>query len=191
MPKWTARISAGACALALVVPGGARADVIDIGPNGEVLRLNGPAVVTDEGVSPIRVAAPRTASTELSQDLRQAGQQAQLSPQLIEAVAWAESRFNQSARSPAGAIGVMQLMPGTAADLGVDAEDAGENMRGGAAYLRQMLNSFNGDIQLALAAYNAGPEAVRRHGGVPPYPETQNYVASVLNYLAQTSEEGE
>ena len=83
----------------------------------------------------------------------------------------------------------MQLMPDTAAALGVDASDATQNVHGGAAYLRQMLDQFDGNIELALAAYNAGPEAVRRYGGVPPYRETQDYVAAVLGYLAGVTED--
>ena len=80
---------------------------------------------------------------------------------------------------------MMQLMPATAADLGVDASDVEQNARGGARYLRQMLDTFGGDLTLALAAYNAGPGAVQRHGGVPPYEETQRYVEAVLSFLAQ------
>ncbi len=86
-----------------------------------------------------------------------------------------ESGWNTGAISPKGAIGLAQLMPGTAAVLGVDATDPTENLDGGARYLRQQYDTF-GTWQLALAAYNAGPGAVQQHGGVPPYAETQNYV---------------
>ena len=79
----------------------------------------------------------------------------------------------------------MQLRPGTAARLGVDADDLRGNLNGGAAYLAQLLHEFDGDIVLTLAAYNAGPGAVRRWGGVPPYPETRAYVAAVLDRLSQ------
>lgn len=99
---------------------------------------------------------------------------------LLRAVIHAESAFNPNALSIKGAQGLMQLMPGTATELGVvDAFDVGENIRGGARYLAGLLRSFDGDERMATAAYNAGPGAVRRHGGVPPYDETQVYVQRV------------
>jgi soluble lytic murein transglycosylase-like protein len=115
----------------------------------------------------------------------QAAQTYGLSPALVDAVAHTESRYNPQALSPAQAIGIMQLMPGTARDLGVNPYDPVQNIYGGAAYLRMMLNQFNGNIVYALAAYNAGPTAVIKAGGVPPYQETTRYVASVLDKLAQ------
>lgn len=99
---------------------------------------------------------------------------------LLRAVMHAESAFNPMALSSKGAQGLMQLMPGTASDLGVsDAFDASQNIRGGAQYLAQMLRSFNGDERLATAAYNSGPGAVQKYGNVPPYAETQLYVERV------------
>lgn len=110
---------------------------------------------------------------------RSAAQQG-LDPALVRAVVQAESGFNSGAVSPAGAKGLMQLMDGTARALGVrDAFDPVENVAGGTRYLRQLLTQF-GDERLALAAYNAGPAAVQRYGGVPPFDETQRYVATVL-----------
>jgi len=100
-------------------------------------------------------------------------------PDLFLRLIQQESSFNPDAVSSAGAIGLGQLMPGTAADLGVDPYEPEENLRGSARYLRQQLDSF-GDTTLALAAYNAGPGNVRKYGGVPPFEETQNYVSKIL-----------
>ena len=110
-----------------------------------------------------------------------------LSPAFLDAVARAESGYDPDAVSPAGAIGVMQLMPGTARDLGVDPRDPRQNILGGAAYLRLLLDRFDGDIDKTLAAYNAGPGAVDRYAGVPPYRETRAYVAANLDRLAGRS----
>ena len=104
-----------------------------------------------------------------------------IDPQLVRAIAIAESDMNQDEISPVGAIGVMQLMPETAESLGVDPYDTDENIEGGTRYLRQMLDTFDGNVPLAVAAYNAGPGAVKRYGGIPPYSETQNYVGRVMD----------
>ncbi|MDF2678573.1 MAG: hypothetical protein K0Q97_2926, partial [Bacillota bacterium] len=96
---------------------------------------------------------------------------------LLKAVAETESNFNSSAQSKAGAQGIMQLMPSTARSLGVtDSFDTKQNIMGGAKYLRQMLNKFDDKIDLALAAYNAGPGNVEKYNGIPPFKETQNYI---------------
>jgi len=107
-----------------------------------------------------------------------------LDPALVLAVIEAESNFDPNARSPKNAQGLMQLIPATAARFGVsDVWDPLANLRGGMAYLRWLLDRFNGDLALALAGYNAGEQAVLRHGGIPPYPETQGYVLRILRTL--------
>lgn len=110
-----------------------------------------------------------------------------IDPNLLTAVAKQESGFKQGVTSGKGAIGVMQLMPATAASLGVNPNDELQNIDGGAKLLSQLLNQYGGNESLALAAYNAGPSAVAKFGGVPPYAETQNYVNSILGSLGQST----
>jgi hypothetical protein len=121
------------------------------------------------------------AASNIQAQITAAAQAQGVDPNLALAVANQESGFNQNAVSGAGAIGVFQLMPTTAAGLGVNPYDQSQNITGGVTYLKQLLTQYNGDQSLALAAYNAGPGAVSKYGGVPPYTETQNYVTSVLN----------
>lgn len=115
----------------------------------------------------------------------------QIDPLLISAIMAVESDFNPAVVSDKGAIGLMQLMPETASELGVNPYNVSQNVEGGTRYIKQMLEKFSGDLKLALAAYNAGPNAVIRHGGIPPYAETQNYVLKVLknyeNFLKTSS----
>lgn len=106
-----------------------------------------------------------------------------ISPTLLEAVVWQESRWNAGAVSPVGARGLAQLMPGTARQMGVNAADPMANLEGGARYLRMQLDAFGGDLERALAAYNAGPARVQKAGGIPRIRETQLYVASIMAHL--------
>ncbi|WP_269713810.1 lytic transglycosylase domain-containing protein [Caulobacter sp. NIBR2454] len=171
------------------------AQVLSIGDDGAVAIQAGPAVylAVDGPGAPIVVARPAVTRTyaatpsAVRERIRQTSHALGLSPALLEAVAWRESGFNPSAVSPKGARGTMQLMPATARELGVDPSDPIQNITGGGLYLRRMLQRYDGDLTKALAAYNAGPAAVDRHGGVPPYPETRAYVSAILTRLARQS----
>lgn len=130
------------------------------------------------------VARPPAPYGEL---IRAAATRHGLAPELVEAVVRAESNFDARAISKTGARGLMQLMPSTAAQLGVrDVFDVRQNIEGGVRHLRYLVDRYKGNLALALAAYNAGVDAVARHGGVPPYTETQAYVARVLRLLERT-----
>ncbi len=134
------------------------------------------------------VASPTNAvgdgnSSDIIKMIQLAAKQHDVDPKLAQAIAHAESNYSPDAVSSAGAVGVMQLMPETAQSLGVrNINDPRENIDGGVHYLKQLLTTFQGDVSKAVAAYNAGPEAVKNYQGVPPYAETQNYVAKVLSY---------
>jgi soluble lytic murein transglycosylase-like protein len=134
--------------------------------------------------APAPPAAPTPKSAATPQELvTQAAQHAGLPPAIVHSVARAESNYRQDAVSPKGAIGIMQLMPKTAAELNADPHDAAQNADAGARYLRDLLEKYENDphqVSKAVAAYNAGPEAVDKYHGVPPYPETVQYVNRVL-----------
>jgi soluble lytic murein transglycosylase-like protein len=122
------------------------------------------------------VAAP----AEFASFIQDASRKHGVDPRLVAAVARRESAFRPHVVSPVGAVGIMQLMPATAKYLGVEnAYDARQNIFGGARYLRTLLDTFNGDLDLTLAAYNAGPGAVQKYRGIPPYAETRAYVTAV------------
>jgi soluble lytic murein transglycosylase-like protein len=166
------------------------AQVMEIGDDGAVSTYSGPTQFLTSGARPMtppsrpavggRTQLPPSAVAEA---IGAASVRHQVDPRLAEAVAWRESGFNPAAVSPKGARGVMQLMPGTAQALGVDAGDPLANIEGGVTYLSRMIRRFGGDLSKAVAAYNAGPEAVDRYGGVPPYAETIAYVEAVLGRL--------
>ncbi len=121
--------------------------------------------------------------TRWDEAIREAAQLYQLPETLLRAIIRQESDFNPYSVSSSGALGIMQLLPGTAASMTVtDPFDPRQNILGGARYLRVLANAFNGDLLLTIAGYNAGAGAVIRYGGIPPYDETQNYVRQVLRY---------
>ena len=137
-------------------------------------------VVPDEVVDEVRQQAAAS-GRDVETLLREAAQRHGLDPRLVRAVVAVESAFRADAVSPKGAQGLMQLMPKTAVSLGViDAFDPAQNLEGGSRHLAGLVADYKGDLDRALAAYNAGQGAVARHGGVPPYRETREYVAKVL-----------
>lgn len=141
---------------------------------GQVLK-NTAAVSTSGGISTPMDEIFEEASRETGVDIR-----------LLKAVGKAESNFRASATSHCGAMGVMQLMPGTAKSLGVtNAYDPKQNIMAGSKYLAKLLDKYDGDTKLALAAYNAGSGNVAKYGGIPPFKETQNYVKRVLEYAGE------
>ena len=183
-------------AIALVAAAPSTAQVIEVGDDGAVEVRRGAAVTTIGEVVPIIIESPSrmvrraempagsapdgTLGTLFAAAARDFG----VDQRLLHAVAWHESRFRQDAVSNKGAVGIMQLMPATARTMGVDPSDIVQNVRGGAALLARLLRQFGGDVRLTLAAYNAGPGSVYRYRGVPPFRETQAYVADIMQRLA-------
>jgi soluble lytic murein transglycosylase-like protein len=190
-----------------------RADVFEIRDDGAVVVRGGSGEVhwndpgdpqtapdpTPDDADDTPAAAPGIPDTAVTQvalprvpeawraALNAAADQAQLSPDLLAALVWQESRWQPGALSPKGAIGLTQLMPATARSLAVDPHDPAANLLGGARYLRHLIDLFDGDIERALAAYNAGPNRVLRAGGVPPIAETRAYVSTIFDRLAPAS----
>lgn len=194
-----------AFALAMLPAAPARADVLELGTGGEMRWVAGPGVVREAplagAASTVPLSALAVPEHAVADTARHAGgvplryvqtvaalaARYDLSPALIEALVWQESRWRENAVSHAGARGLAQLMPGTARDLGVNPDDPFANLEGGARYLREQLNRFDGDLERALAAYNAGPGRVIRAGGIPRIRETQQYVAAIMGRLASHS----
>lgn len=146
-------------------------------PSSEVDRVE---ILPDEPHAP-QAAPSKKANSEKPFDiLTNAADLQGLEPELVRSVARIESGLRQDAVSRKGALGLMQLMPGTAQELGVEPKVAQENAQGGAKYLRDLLSKYGGAYVLALAAYNAGPGAVAKYGGIPPYAETRRYIQNVL-----------
>lgn len=180
--RWPGRfrttLAVVACCLAaapLAAPVAAQVKIVD-GPDGRPLLLNDPPP------APPRLSnRPLEPSENLLEIIERHARGRRLDPLLVRALIQIESGYDPAAVSRKGAMGLMQLMPRTAAQLDVDDPfDPEANVRGGTEYLRLMLDVFEGDLALALASYNAGPEAVRRYGGVPPFAETREYLRRVL-----------
>jgi soluble lytic murein transglycosylase-like protein len=183
--------------LALFATPDAHAEVFEMSADGNLVNITQPKWQPEPVVSELPMVArvaPAAMPTEtpetvsVQQHIQTTAARYGINGALLDALAWQESRYNHRARSSAGAIGIMQLMPGTARSLGVtDPTNISQNVAGGAAYLRAQLEQFGNNVPLALAAYNAGPGAVMRYGGIPPYRETQNYVRQIMNRMARTS----
>ena len=181
---------------AVIAPVAAHAEVFELAGNGNFVQISQPAwqpeaVSIQQEFGPLasqNMPTPVQGSSNVRQHIKVAADRYGISSDLVDAVAWQESRYNPRARSSAGAMGVMQLMPGTARQLGVtNPHDVGQNVLGGAAYLRAQLERFDNNVPFALAAYNAGPGAVMKYGGIPPYRETQNYVRQIMRRLSAMS----
>lgn len=159
----------------------------------DLLPVNNSSAISPDSVSTGRSKAAKAGTGfsayldnagSLDDIFRKASQKYNVPIELLKAVAKAESNFNPNAVSKAGAQGIMQLMPATARELGVvNSFDPVQNIMGGAKYLSGLLKKFNGDISLALAAYNAGSGNVKKYGGIPPFKETRNYVVKVMRYM--------
>jgi soluble lytic murein transglycosylase-like protein len=162
----------------LLLAAQAHAQVLQVDTDGTA-RAVGPGWATPVGQESL--------AKRYAQVVQDAAQKYELSPLLLDTVAREESGYVSTALSPAGAIGIMQLMPATARELGVDPWDPVQNIFGGAAYLRQQIDRFEGNLDLALAAYNAGSERVIHFGGVPPFSQTRRYVGKNLDRLATWS----
>lgn len=156
----------------------------------DLVQLSADFAVPDQAVADTARqagAVPQTYAVKVAELARRFD----LSPALIEALVWQESRWRSNAISPVGARGLAQLMPGTARQMGVDAGDPFANLEGGARYLREQLDRFDGDLEKALAAYNAGPGRVTAANGIPRIRETQQYVAAIMGRLSNHSRKGE
>ena len=184
------RLCAGvAFALFALSLSAAHADVLAIGDDGAVTVHSGPALYTTTDLKPQALPpetsrgarhATRVANPNVRTAIANSAAHYSLSPALVAAVAWRESAFNAQAVSPKGAKGIMQLMPETARAYCAQPCSASQNVDAGTAYLQTLMQRYDGDVVKALAAYDAGPRAVDRFGGVPPYRETQAYVDAIL-----------
>ncbi|MDY7098488.1 MAG: lytic transglycosylase domain-containing protein [Pseudomonadota bacterium] len=196
----TAALASGLCA------GEVRADVMELDAQGarwvaggpvdpsfsvtavssavEGVVLDASGLIVPDGVESNVLDSAAGVPARYSAKIAELSRRFDLSPSLLEALVWQESRWRENAVSHAGARGLAQLMPGTARYLGVDINDPMQNLEGGARYLREQLDRFDGDLEKALAAYNAGPGRVIRAGGIPNIRETKKYVAAIMGRLS-------
>lgn len=165
----------------------ARADVFEFSDKGEFSRID-PAPASAASLPSV---VPQPRQSAILATISMLARAHRLDPALAEAIAWTESRLHPGARSPRGAIGVMQLMPGTAAKLTVNPHDIRGNIAGGIALIAELMQRYDNDLVLVLAAYNAGTKAVDHWHGVPPYRETRAYVAAVLDRMASRAMVGQ
>ena len=178
LSRLSSLLTAAALFSMLFLPGPARATIYKfVDEKGVIHFSNVPSDVRYK-----KLFAESSDRHSFDNHIHRAARKYSVDPLLVKAVIQAESNFDHLAISPKGAKGLMQLMPETLRDMEVkDPFDPADNIRGGTRYLRQMLNAFEGDLPLALAAYNAGPDRVREFGRIPPFPETQGYVRKVLD----------
>ena len=184
------RFSIGLCILgvATVLPVHAPAQVLSVGDDGTATMQCTAYQNPQAHEANPSGAAPRPIPAAYAPLIEAAAARVDVSPALLDALARQESNYNPAAVSRKGAIGIMQLMPATAKALNLNPNDPAQNIMGGAIVLRQALNAFGGQIDLALAAYNAGQGAVAKYGGIPPYAETRAYVRQNLDKLARVSD---
>ncbi len=182
------RFSIGLCILGVAIAVPVHAQVLSVGDDGtatmQCTAWQNPR--TREIHTP--GSGPQPIPAAYASLIQSAAERVDVSPALLDALARQESNYNPAAVSRKGAIGIMQLMPATAKALNLNPNDPAENIMGGAIVLRQALNAFGGQIDLALAAYNAGQGAVAKYGGIPPYAETRAYVRQNLDKLARLSD---
>ena len=167
-------------------PGGVKLYTDQIEHSSSYTPLNDSARRARKGLPPVRPVAVAPAPGRVDALIRRLAPEYRLDPKLVHSVVEAESAYRSTAVSHAGAQGLMQLIPATAERFGVtDVFDPEQNLRGGMSYLRWLIDHFDGDLNRALAGYNAGENAVKRHDGIPPYRETQRYVKKVLARYAE------